>query len=408
MGLYGARGSDLRNSLGRPLRIVLSSHDAAGLGHIRRNLLLAKTFAEAPHSAQVLVIAGTPEAIRFERPCGVDVLVLPGLCKRQGSYAPISLQVSLEVVLRVRSAAILAALESFRPDVFLVDKLAAGVEGELLPALRFLRARTGTLSLLGLRDILDEPEAVARDWQLHDQLAVTRDLYDAIWIYGDPNVYDAAAEYQMSREIRAKLSYTGYLARRSDSDLDTCRELQALPDAPIALCTLGGGEDGERLASAFVHARLPRGWHGVLVTGPFMDPDLRSKLASLAASRSDLSVLEFLKNPLPLVARAERVICMGGYNSIVEAVSLGKLPLVVPRVVPRQEQWIRAERLRARGSVDVCHPDQISGAVISAWLGLERKASSPFAVDLGGIQRVTELLERLIATRTLRRQRQES
>jgi predicted glycosyltransferase len=407
-GLYGARSADLRSALGRPPRIALYSHDAVGLGHIRRNLLLAETFAEAPHAAPVLVIAGTPEAARLDRPRNVDLLVLPGLCKRGGSDAPRSLQLPLDGVPRVRSAVILAALEAFRPDVFLVDELAVGVGAELLPALRFLRAHTDAQSLLGFRDVLDEPEAVARNGQLRDQLAVTRDLYDAIWIYGDPSVYDAVTEYDLPREVRAKLSYTGYLARRADPEYTDMPELRQLPEAPIALCIVGSGMDGERLATAFARARMPRGWHGVLVTGPDLDCERRRELASLAAGRADLTVFGSLEDPLPLVARAERVISTGGYGVVFEAIALGKLPLIVPRVAPRKDQWIRAERLRARGIADGCHPDQISGAVISAWLEVERKPEIPFSIDLGGIQRVPELLERLISAQRLRRHQRES
>ena len=47
-----------------------------------------------------------------------------------------------------------AALDAFKPDIFIVDKLPRGVCRELDPALELLR-RTGTRCVLGLRDILD-------------------------------------------------------------------------------------------------------------------------------------------------------------------------------------------------------------------------------------------------------------
>jgi hypothetical protein len=59
---------------------------------------------------------------------------------------------------------------------------------------------------------------------------------------------------------------------------------------------------------------------------------------------------------------------MGGYNATIEALSFGKPTLIVPRVRPRLEQWIRAERLRVLGLVDVLHPDELSPDRLSRWL----------------------------------------
>ena len=44
---------------------------------------------------------------------------------------------------------------------------------------------------------------------------------------------------------------------------------------------------------------------------------------------------------------------MGGYNTVCEVLSFQKQALIVPRVRPRSEQWIRAERLRDLQLIDV-------------------------------------------------------
>jgi hypothetical protein len=60
---------------------------------------------------------------------------------------------------------ILQAVTNFQPDLVLVDKVAAGVQGELLPALRYLRAYSPqTRLVLGMRDIEDSPEITRREW----------------------------------------------------------------------------------------------------------------------------------------------------------------------------------------------------------------------------------------------------
>jgi predicted glycosyltransferase len=62
-------------------RIALYSHDTMGIGHLRRNLLIAQVLAGPPGSATILLIAGAREAGAFALPSGVDCLTLPALYK---------------------------------------------------------------------------------------------------------------------------------------------------------------------------------------------------------------------------------------------------------------------------------------------------------------------------------------
>src|SRR5258708_18906312 len=90
-----------------------------------------------------------------------------------------------------------------------------------------------------------------------------------------------------------------------------------------------------------------------------MSADLLIRLRAITESNPRLTVLEFFQEPARLVRDAERVIIMGGYNSVCEALSFEKPALIVPRVKPRMEQMIRAQALHASGLADVLHPDQL-------------------------------------------------
>jgi len=262
-----------------------------GIGHLRRNLLIAHTFARPPLSASVLLIAGAREAAAFPTPPGADWLTLPSLYKTaDGRYRARALGVSLEELIGLRAKVIAAALRNFAPDVLIVDKEPCGAVGELEPALRILRAGRRTRCVLGLRDVLDDPATVRREWDGAANQDAIRRYYEAVWVYGDPAVYDPVREYHFGPEVAAKVSYTGYLdpgdsrarvtrpvplpAENADAPPDAA----GLPDR-FALCLVGGGQDGVSLAEAFAWAELPAGTSAVIVTGPFMPAEARQRLA---------------------------------------------------------------------------------------------------------------------------------
>src|SRR5262249_57656689 len=99
-------------------------------------------------------------------------------------------------------------------DVLIVDKVPRGALRELDAALDCLRARGRTRCVLGLREVLDEPAAVDGEWRDTGSEEAVRTHYDAVWVYGDPAVYDPVREYGFSLAVAAKVHYTGYLDQR--------------------------------------------------------------------------------------------------------------------------------------------------------------------------------------------------
>ena len=71
------------------------------------------------------------------------------------------------------------------------------------------------------------------------------------------------------------------------------------------ICLVGGGEDGAPLAMAFARASLPGDCAGLIVTGPFMPPAATSELRRIVASKPNLRVVDFLREPMPLLAAAD-------------------------------------------------------------------------------------------------------
>jgi predicted glycosyltransferase len=385
------------------LRIALYSHDTVGLGHMRRNLLIAQSLSAPPLAANILMIAGAAEASVYPRPARVDCLTLPALSKQRGAYQSRSLGLTLHELRQLRAETICAAVEAFEPDVLIVDKVPRGAVQELNPTLEYVRKNLDTTCILGLRDVLDEPASVRREWESLRNEAAILDYYDSIWVYGDPEVYDVVGEYGLSPAVAEKVRYTGYLDRRRrrtphEAEESAHRYQACAAPGPFALCTVGGGQDGARLAEAFTRIEFPAGRYGVLLTGPFMPVEARRALYRRAARNPAVRVVDFVNDPTEFLRRADRVIAMGGYNTVSELISYEKRSLIVPRVTPRQEQWIRAERLREMGMLDVCHPDDATPQALEEWLAREVVKPSRDRIDLGGLTRLPELLQDVTAS----------
>lgn len=416
----------------RPCRIAIYSHDTMGLGHVRRNVFIAHALKCCPFPVTVLLIAGTREAGSFALPAGADCLILPSLHKQlDGTYACRHLGLALNAVVALRSRGIRAALESFEPDVLIVDNVPRGAVRELDPTLAMLRLRGRTRCVLGLRDVLDDPEAVRREWVARANQEAIRDYYDAVWVYGDQGVFDLAREYSFAPAVAAKLTYAGYLDQRlrlvagvdgascqpAPGYFDPCKlgpfgtgqrgELLAslgLPPGRLAVCLVGGGQDGAALAESFAVAPLQNHTNGLLLTGPFMPREVQDRLRRMTADNPRFRILDFVPEPNCFLCQADHVVAMGGYNTICEVLSFEKRALIVPRVRPRREQWIRAERMRALGMLDVLHPDDLTPGALGRWLAGDPKP--PFGmrdrVDLQGAARLPQLLEELLPEVSLR------
>ncbi|MCC6626260.1 MAG: glycosyltransferase [Chloroflexi bacterium] len=381
---------------------MLYSHDTMGLGHMRRNLLVAEALADCPIQPSILLLAGAPELTAFDLPSGVDCLTLPALGKSiDGSYHARRLALSLAQVIGLRAATLAAALTAFDPDVLIVDNVPRGAAGELESALATLRRGGRTRCVLGLRDILDEPHAVRREWsRIANEDAIHR-YYDTIWVYGDPTVYDPVCEYGFGPAIAAKLRYTGYLdqsrRRSADDTADPLADL-GLPPGRLALCLLGGGQDGALLAEAFAATELPPETNGLLVAGPHLPSPVRERVRARVAGQPRLRMLDFVPGLTGLVRRADRVIAMGGYNTVGEVLAFERHALIVPRMTPRREQLVRAERLRDLGLVDMLRPEAATPAALTAWLARDPGAPPRVRerIDLHGLTRLPRLLADLL------------
>jgi predicted glycosyltransferase len=350
-----------------------------GLGHLRRHLAIAAALTERAPKASVLLATGCNELGSHGLAPNVDVLVLPGLKKLgNGRYSARRLPMSGSEVRALRSAQLEAAVQSFRPDVMLVDKHPVGVRGELRPALEAMLAAGGR-AVLGLRDILDDPATVAEEWAAGDVIDLIEAYFERIVIYGDPRVLDVVEEYALPPSLAARCAYTGYVVHPQSTRSPAVDALPAFAtrvmSRPTVLATAGGGEDGWNLLENFVQAATDAPWDGVIVTGPQLGGSQRHALRRLAVE-AGVEFHSTVQGVSSWFSHADALVCMGGYNTLSEAVSRGTPTLCVPRVQPRREQLIRARAFADLGLVRLVEPELLDPRLlrveVAALLGANR------------------------------------
>ncbi|MDQ6751959.1 MAG: hypothetical protein M3017_00750 [Actinomycetota bacterium] len=373
-----------------PVKIALYSHDSVGLGHVRRNLALAGALtnqlpALTGRPVTGLLITGTPVAPGFPTPPGWDWVLLPGVDKSPDGYRPRNLKMKMRDLIALRACLLEGVLGAFRPDLIVVDRHATGIHGELEAALRRARASDGARIVLGLREVLDSPRSALAEWTTLGGPGLVQELFDEIWVYGDPSIHDPVAAGEIPSVLRGLVQYTGYLS--------TGRPAGFGPHCmvgPYCMTTVGGGSDGFALASLAASTPLPAGLAHLIVAGPQMPEDKLDGLRSLATEGTN--VVSTVDDVVSHMRRASAVVSMGGYNSVCEIMSTNVPALIVPRSHSRAEQLIRARSLADAGYVDWRHISALTPASLRGWLDARLGTTvDRRRVRLDGLGRVPEL-----------------
>jgi predicted glycosyltransferase len=145
----------------------------------------------------------------------------------------------------------------------------------------------------------------------------------------------------------------------------------------------------------------------LIVLGPFMPASAVADFQARAETLRDVHILRFLPTIEPYMAGARAIVGMGGYNTFCEILSFDKPTLLVPRVVPRREQSIRATRAEDIGLLRVLPIDEYPdvGKMIDALEELPFLAPpSRAGVDnlLGGLTVIGDRVETILESRKVR------
>jgi len=185
-------------------------------------------------------------------------------------------------------------------------------------------------------------------------------------VVGMPEIFNLTQEYQFPASAAEKVKFCGYIRRDYGCKVPELihQELEIKANEKLVLVTPGGGGDGYRLVETYLQG-LGENTHtakikSLIICGPEMPPAKREKIAQISQQLDGVQVSEFTDDMASYLNATDAVVSMGGYNTICEILSLSKRAVVVPRIKPVEEQWIRAQRMADFGLFTAIHPEKLT------------------------------------------------
>ena len=227
----------VRSVAGTARRVVLYDAGCIGLGHTRRCARLATALVKRSspaHPTDVLIITGTDSIHSFIGNVeGIDYVHLPGYKRDRTLPAagpwnqyrsrsiknPIPSCANSGVGLQsMRAQLIKAALLSFRPDAIIVDFEPVGVFSELVIGITAARAANPKIKvILGVRDVLDDPDQIRAEWNAKGVFPFLHECYDGVLVYGIESIHNPLAALLPSA-TPLDVHFVGYLGGDDDDE----------------------------------------------------------------------------------------------------------------------------------------------------------------------------------------------
>jgi predicted glycosyltransferase len=382
------------------VRILMYS---SGMGSACCTLTIATHLSEAFPGASFLVLTDLAVFGRLRLPPNLDYVHVPRLPELDAPAAERQFD-SSEAAADLRRRVALATFASFDPHMVIVDRFPLGAGGELAGALQALRGSRPRVRLVaGLWDVPGAPGDVGRAWADDGIVAGLSSLYDEVWVYGTPDLFDPVREFGLPAAVARKVVYTGYLRHRvaGESPREKLLAHGLDPDLPLVLVTLGGGRGGFPLADGYLRFLESAGGAGAfqshVVCGPLLSDAEKDDLEARAARLHRVSVDRFHKDLSPYFQAASVVVSTSGFNTWCQILSFEKRAVLVPRADGGSDQRVRAEALAGRGLVEMLAPHELTPERLGEKVLAQLRASGPppRAVPLDGLETIAKRLIRI-------------
>jgi predicted glycosyltransferase len=369
-----------------------------GIGHLNRCSTIAKAFSAISH---VTMFSGGRPIDGYSPPAGVDFIQLPAI-HWDGTVdalpVPVDPSYTLAETEQMRSELLVEYFIRIKPRIVIV---------EFYP---FSPRRTWRKAMDRLFDAISEGQhrpivicsirTYPRLWDtdidpawINEQL---RKNYSCVLHHADPKLFPliSLGSYVQTALSGISVWQTGFV-RRPLIQMDHDRPINGL------LLTVGGG--GHRSAAKMLKRWINAARAGSpdlfpinTVCGPMMDTDNRKIVH--AERDTDIIVHDWVANLDELIASSRAVVCMGGYNTLVEALSLEKPVLAFPGS-DAGDQTFQVNALHSQGVL--LKGDQTQSELeITALMNQLLRFRPQHTIDCDGANRSVEIVQQLLLAKS--------
>src|SRR5262249_14277618 len=317
-----------------------------GIGHLARSSAIAKAFSSISH---VTMFSGGKPIEGYSPPSSVDFIQLPAVRRDKPGELPLPVdpRFTTAEIEHIQSGLLVDSYLRIRPRIVIVEhspfspKRFGKTLNELFKAIN--REQKRPIVICSIRTYPWEVSDTDTDaaW-INEQL---RENFCCVLHHTDSKLFplNSLGSYVQTALSGISVWQTGYVRRPA---------IQRERDRPSKglLLTVGGGSAfGAKLLKRWIKAARA-GSADIFpinaVCGPWMDAEDRKNIHAL--QDADITVHDQVTNMDELMSSSRAVVCMGGYNTLVEALSLNKPVLAFPNGA-LGDQAFQVSALHAQG-----------------------------------------------------------
>jgi len=379
--------------------VLLYVQHLLGIGHLRRSLRIVDALVR--EGIRVTLISGGEPLSSLARTSAERVIQLPPIRALDAGFKVLVDEMGRPIDDKLRAArrsALVDAFEDEQPDVLLIEAFPFGRRAFRFELDALIEAagerRPRPLILCSLRDIVVLPNDPRRPREIVDRV---RNDFDFVLVHGDPAFIPLEDSFPLASEISDRLIYTGYIAEAYEAGEAAASDETA--GVGEVVVSVGGGAVGGALLKTAIETRRQGclanlGWR--LLAGPNLP---EPEFAALAAALPEGVVLERYRPDFPQILRRCRVsVSQAGYNTVLDILAARAAAVVVPFASGHEtEQSLRAERLAARGVLELLPENQLSPERLAS--AIDRAISARRAtivIDTGGARRTARTIAEVI------------
>jgi predicted glycosyltransferase len=376
-------------------RVFIHCQYVYGIGHYVRSVELARGMSEA---FDVYLLNGGEVVPNYDFPPRVTGVQLPAIYKKEESnqLIPVDPSLSLEDCFRARADLLERLVDQLEPDVLVTEHFPFGnlFEKEVMALIERVKSRKRNAKIVSsVRDIVESEQGSQRDGHV---CSVLNQWYDMVLVHSDERLVPFSSSFPLVEKIEIPVHHTGYVVQAV-----TPRAPRA--DPPLLVVSVGGGRVGEELLYAVLdaHRKVASQWRHqvILFAGAFQRDVERLHRRLEEVGSPEVTIHAFDRDDYrQMLSVATGVICLGGYNSLLEAVSARLQVLIYGRVFHggNREQALRNTLFQRLGLIRLLSPEDLSVDRLAAQIvALSEGPRSPdVEVRIDGAERTRELLER--------------